>query len=244
MIEFRKSTDGIYRISGTGSLRIGTIAKSVNRVDYSRDSASIRSDEKAFLAAVTGIDKKNIVMLNQVHGDGIVVIDRPPEKDLPCHAEADGMMTDIQSICLVIRTADCVPVIAFDARKKILGAVHSGWRGCRLAISGKLVREMKRLFSTDARDITAFLLPSVGPESYTVSEDVALHFKDDVTRKNSEIYLNLWRNIERSFLEEGVPAENIFNAGLCTLKNSSEFYSYRNGDAGRNVNFCYLSGTG
>ena len=242
MIEFIKSPDGIYRISGCGLLKTGTVAKSANRIDYAGDSVIIRNDEKAFLNDITGIGEKNIVMLNQVHGDGIVILDKPPEKDTPYFADADGMITDIPGICLVIRTADCVPVVAYDGRRKILGAVHSGWRGCRLSISRKLIAEMKRLFSSDARDVNVFLLPSIGPDSYSVNDDVAAYFKNDIMKKNSGIYLNLWGNIERSLSVEGVPEENIFNARLCTMKNGPEFFSHRNKDEGRNLNFSYLTG--
>ena len=242
MIEFRKYHDGIYRLSDTGLFKIGTVGKSANKINYERDSISIRNDEKTFLKDVTGIDKKNILMLNQVHGDSIVVVDKPPETDAPYLADADGMITDMPGICLVIRTADCVPVVAYDRKKKIFGAVHSGWKGCRLSISRKLIIEMKRIFSCGVRDVNVFLLPSIGPDFYPVNEDVASYFKDDILRKNSLIYLNLWSNIARSLCDEGVPEENIFNACLCTMNNSLEFFSHRNKDKGRNLNFCCLPG--
>jgi hypothetical protein len=241
MIEFVKSPDGIYRINDVMQINIGTIGKSANIIDYSNESVGIRNDEKTVLKALTGIGKQDILMLNQVHGDGIVIVDRPPEKDMPYFADADGMITDIPGICLVIRTADCVPVIAYDRKRKILGAVHSGWRGCRLSISRKLIAEMKHIYSSDARDIFTFILPSVGPESYTVNSDVAAFFEKDIIRKNPALYLDLWSNIERDLANEGVPVKNIFNARICTMKNGSEFFSRRNKDEGRNLNYCYFT---
>lgn len=240
MTELKKSGAGIYEIPGIAPLYIGIAARSSCKVDYCGDAESIRSSEKDFLGSITGIERKNIIMLNQVHGDKIVQIEKAPSEDSMFYADADGMITDLPGICFVIRTADCVPVVACDRERKILGAVHSGWRGCRLEISRRLVADMKRLYNSEYRDITIYILPSICPESYIVDRDVACFFKRDTEVKDGSIYLNLWQNIEMSLMEEGIPEDNIFNSNICTLKNNSEFFSHRGSDAGRNLNFCLI----
>jgi YfiH family protein len=144
-------------------------------------------------------------------------------------------------IALVIRTADCVPVFIYDAEKKVLGAVHSGWKGTMLNVSGKCIEQMKREFSCDPGGMQVFILPSIGPEMYEVNEDVAQHFPENTRFVNGKIYVDLWGSIENSCVRAGVAAEHIFNTGICSMTNYNEFFSHRYGDAGRNLNFAFIS---
>jgi YfiH family protein len=242
MVSLVKNDDGVYRLNTPFSnLAIGVIAKSANRVDYALESEVIRGTEKKLIQRFTGIETKNIVALNQMHQDTIYIIREMPAYDTLFYGEADGFLTRHSGICLIIRTADCVPVFAYDPFKGILGAVHSGWRGTRLSIARKLVREMKHRWGSAYRDVRLYLLPSIGPESYTVGRDVADLFPNDITEKEGMLYLNLWQHIDRSVREEGIPADNIFCTDICTLKSNDEFFSYRGGDVGRNLNFGYLT---
>jgi YfiH family protein len=242
MVSIEKNGDGVYRIKTPFSgLAIGVVSKPANRVDYALKPEIIRRCEKELIRGFTGIETKNIVGLNQLHGDDIFILNEEPSRDTLIYGEADGFITRLAGTCLIIRTADCVPVFAYDPRKRVLGAVHSGWRGTKLAIARKLVREMKNRWGSEYRDVYLYILPSIGPESYTVGRDVADFFPDDIAEKNGKLYLDLWQNIERSVREEGVPADNIFRAGMCTLKSNDEFFSHRGGDTGRNLNFGFLT---
>ncbi len=236
----RKNSDGIYLVPGTDGITIGVVGKGANNVDYSRAEDYTRIDEKALLKAMTGISEIRIILLNQVHQDNIIIIDRVPETNDVFYANADAMITDIPEICLVIRTADCVPVYAFDVERGVLGAAHSGWKGCHLSIARKLVNKMSDRFGSKKENFKIFILPSIGPESYIVNRDVASLFEDDIIEMNSKIYLNLWNSIESSLVDYGIPKSNIHNTRLCTMKNSREFFSYRNRDTGRNLNFGFM----
>jgi YfiH family protein len=241
MVSLDKNIDGVYRIqSSFTDCAIGVIAKSCNILDYTMDPDRVREREKDLLNHATGIEKKNIIALDQMHGDTILIVREGPQTDRLIYGEADGLLTDHPGVCLLIRTADCVPVFAYDPSARVLGAAHSGWRGTRLAIARKLVREMRRLYGSAYDEILVHILPSIGAASYRVGADVADLFPDDITAKNGELYLDLWQNIERSLREEGVPAQNIFNARMCVLEMKDEFYSHRGGDAGRNLNFGFM----
>ncbi len=222
-------------------LKIGLIGRKGNNIDYNDTSGSIRISEKKLLSKALNLPEKKILFLNQIHGDDIVTIHSHPEKTESFIADADGMATDMKNLCLVIRTADCVPVFIFDKKNSVLGAVHSGWKGCRLRISQKLAQLMKNRFNSEYSQMLVYILPSIGPDSYEISEDVADHFKDHTIKKNDKIYLNLWENIEVSLIKEGIPARNIFNSGICNLQNTDLFFSHRNGDLGRNLNFAFIS---
>lgn len=238
MVSLEKNEDGVYRLSHPfPGLDIGVVARSANPVDYSREPDEVRRNEKAVLEKITGIVARDIVALDQEHGDSILVIEAPPREERLIYGAADGLLTLLPGICLVIRTADCVPVFAYDPRRRAIGAAHSGWRGTRLCIARTLAREMARRAGSEYRDLRVFILPSIGPASYTVGRDVADLFPRDIEEKNGRLSLNLWGSIERSLTDEGIPAGNIFCARQCTLASNEEYFSHRAGDRGRNLNF-------
>ncbi|OHD66038.1 MAG: hypothetical protein A2176_09760 [Spirochaetes bacterium RBG_13_51_14] len=241
MTSLVKNDKGVYLVRSPASgVTIGVAAKSSGAADYAADSDGIRKREKDLLFNITGVERKNILMLDQRHEDTLLVIEEPPRRERLVWGDADGFITRIPGVCLVIRTADCVPVFAYDRERRVLGAAHSGWRGTRLGIARTLVRSMGSQFGSEHRNTLIYILPSIGPESYTVGSDVADLFPGDISENQGMLYLDLWRSIERSLLEEGIPAANIFNPRICSLKNRNEFFSYRDGDTGRNLNFGFM----
>ncbi len=241
MTALLKGDDGVYRVRDSfRGLCIGVVGRSASTVDYAGGPEAVRGREKDLLQGITGIARRDILTLTQSHGDTILFIDGPIREDRSVAGEADGFIATLPGTCIVIRTADCVPVFAYDPENHVLGAAHSGWRGARLEIARKLVREMKRLAGSSYDRIFMYLLPSIGPESYEVGGDVGDQFPGDTVRKNGALHLDLWRAVTRSLADEGIPGDNIFCAGLCTLRERAEFFSHRGGDRGRNLNFGYM----
>lgn len=230
----------IFYIKEGKQVNIGVVGKQANNVVYSNDDYNDRSSEKRLLSEVLNFKENSIVMVNQVHKDSIVNFNNIPNNNEVYFAEADALITSVPNICLVIRTADCVPVFIHDSENGVLGAVHSGWRGCHLSISLKVLKRMEKEYGTRKENVKVFILPSIGPESYTVGHDVADLFEDDISHDSVNIFLNLWKNIEESLTYYGVDPEKIYNTQICTMKNPNDYFSYRNKDKGRNLNFGYL----
>lgn len=241
MNELLEHDTGYYRIkSGLKGLCAGVAGRNINNINYGISSNEIRSGEKRILSGVTGVDSRNIVMLEQVHGSRIIHVVKEPSSDMPAAGEADGLITPLKGIMLVIRTADCVPVLLYDFSNEILGAVHSGWKGAMLDISGRCVEDMISLYGSDPRCIKAFILPSISAESYEVNDDVARHFPDNTIIKNDRKYVDLWGSVEDSLKRTGLTEENIFNPRICNRINYPDFFSHRYGDKGRNLNFAFM----
>jgi len=74
-----------------------------------------------------------------------------------------------------------------------------------------------------------------------VKDDVARFFPCDLRVDSGKIFLDLWKNVADSLEAAGIPSVNIFNPRICTLINRGEFYSYRGGDSGRNLNFSSIA---
>jgi YfiH family protein len=216
------------------------VGREINPINYQLPTDKIREEEKKILTAITGIAPKNIIMLNQIHSDKIIHIAEKPIEDLPFIGDADGLVTKLHGTLLVIRTADCVPVFLYDQKQKILGAVHSGWKGCSLNIAGKCVMEMVDKYASNSSDIKAFILPSIGPQSYEVNEDVAVHFPENRINRAGKLYVDLWGAVEDSLKRAGIKHENIYNTKICNRINHADFFSHRFGDLGRNLNFAFM----
>lgn len=220
--------------------RLGVLGRNGNAIDYSRPPAEIRRAEKKLIGQITGIDHPSIVMLEQVHGDSIITVDRRPDGDLPWIGSADALITAIPGVCLVIRTADCVPVFLLDPVRRLIGAAHSGWRGCRLDITGALVRRMKRDYGCVSADLRAYIFPAIGKHSYEVSDDVAAFFPDDTVRRGGKAFVDLQGSVARSLSAEGIARERMTIAEECTLIRNDAYFSHRAGDIGRNLNFAFI----
>ncbi|MCL1864574.1 MAG: polyphenol oxidase family protein [Spirochaetes bacterium] len=241
MEKFFKSKTGNYIVNtGSDNLHIGVVGREINSVNYQLPTNRIREEEKKILTAITGVEPEKIIMLNQVHGDRLIDVAHNPIEDLPCIGDGDGLLTGLRGILLVIRTADCVPLFLYDEKQKKLGAVHSGWKGSALNIAGKCVMEMIDKYASDPLDIKAFILPSIGPESYEVNEDVAVHFPANRIVRAGKLYVDLWGAVEDSLKKAGIKHENIYNTNICNRINHRDFFSHRFGDEGRNLNFAFM----
>lgn len=89
----------------------------------------------------------------------------------------DGLITTHPGILLAIKTADCMPVILADTKRRVVGVFHAGWRGTLLRIAEKGVGEMRRWFGSRPEDIQAALGPSIRSCCYSVGEEVRDHFR-------------------------------------------------------------------
>ena len=242
MISFTRNKAAFYEINGLpANIKAGCVGRAANNIDYLQNREGVRLAEKRILGAATGLPEKDILSLEQVHGRGILIVEEKPAAPLDIYGTADAMLTSLKEVCLVIRAADCVPVIIADKKSRAVGAVHSGWKGTRLGISGAAAALMKERFGCSGDDLLACILPSIGPQSYEVKEDVAQYFPEYTERRGGSLFTDLWTAVTTSLAAEGVPRENIFNCGICNLQNTDEFFSHRHGDAGRNLNYIFMT---
>jgi YfiH family protein len=114
-----------------------------------------------------------LTTLRQVHSDVIQFVDAKPEHPLT----GDGLLTSTPGLLLAIQTADCLPVILVDPKRKAVGVFHAGWRGTVKRIVEKGVGEMHRWFGSDPADLKAAIGPGVHGCCYEVGEEVRTKFE-------------------------------------------------------------------
>ena len=181
-----------------------------------------------------------VVLAHQVHDGKVAVIDRPDygTDDLDGY---DALVTALPGVAIGVRTADCVPVLLHDPIRRVVAAIHAGWKGTVLRIAQKAVNLMEQQFLCKAETLRAVIGPSIGPASFQVGEEVAEHFKHagfpmeliwsfqgtgDGSPMSGGHHIDLW-TANRWLLEQaGLLTENIQTCGVDTYT-APAFYSAR-----------------
>jgi len=178
---------------------------------------------------ILSIKKEDIYFPIQKHTDRILVI----ESDLEPRT-ADAVVTKREGILIGVQVADCVPILLFDRRRSIIGAVHAGWRGTAAQIIKKTIKSMVERFGSSPDDIAVALGPSIRWSCYSVDYEV----KDAICKATG--YGNYY--IEKSegvccvdlssanviqAMSMGIREENLWSSDECTYCNPEKFYSYR-----------------
>ena len=197
------------------------------------------------VARFAGVAPDRLRLLHQVHGRAIAV--SPAGSDAPwTRPEADAVITDDPSVALVVRVADCAPVLLADRRLGVTAAVHAGWRSTMQRILPAAIQSMRTVYGTDPSDLVAAIGPSLGTCCGEMGEEVVAAFRaaghDDaalerwfVREPGRRPHFDLWRANREQLEEAGVPPGAIHVAGLCTRTSPEIFHSYRaaGAEAGR-----------
>jgi YfiH family protein len=173
---FSTRRGGTSRAYGKGDLNLGFTK------DDSR--AAVERNRAAFLRTLGAVSRPRrgskssptlwpLITLRQIHSDIIHCIDHVPEEPLT----GDGLITATPGLLAAIQTADCLPVIVVDAKRRAVGVFHAGWRGTVQRIVEKGVGEMFRCFGSSPRDLKAAIGPGVQGCCYEVGEEVRIKFE-------------------------------------------------------------------
>jgi YfiH family protein len=151
--------------------------KTLNLGFTQRDSrAAVESNRALFLRTLGAAKGRNawpLITLRQIHSDLIHCISSAPENQLA----GDGLLTATPGLLLAIQTADCLPVVLVDTKRRAVGVFHAGWRGTVKRIVEKGAGEMRRYFGTLPLDIQAAVGPGVHKCCYDVGPEVRDHFE-------------------------------------------------------------------
>ena len=181
---------------GNGSLNLGWTQHD--------DPANVAENRRRFMAAVAGehahaaatscsgpsvpcslLPVPSLVTLRQFHSAMLRIVE-PEDLDHPARLQTadgravlrgDGMMTDLPGVFLGIQTADCVPVLVADVRRRAVAAFHAGWRGTLARIVERGIGAMRLRYGSRPEDLIAVVGPSIGPCCYSVGEEVRFEFE-------------------------------------------------------------------
>lgn len=165
---FSTRLGGVSRLYGGTALNLGFTP---------HDSrAAVERNRELFLKELDGAKRHSpwpLVALRQIHSDLIYRVDGMPPQLLT----GDGLVTDVPGLAIAVQTADCLPVILVDRKRRSAGVFHAGWRGTVKRIVEKGVGEMRKHFGSDPRNLMAAIGPGVQRCCYEVGEEVRSRFE-------------------------------------------------------------------
>ena len=241
---------GFSNIAG-GSSNLG--GQSVLNLGFTEwDSRENVLENRRRFQTALGASDLPLVTLKQFHSDVIQVFDSAPSD--PC--KGDAAITNRRGLVLAVQTADCVPILLADPKKRAIAAIHAGWRGTLARIVAKTIGAMQMHFASDPRDLLAAIGPCIGPCCYEVGTEVATQFLSqfpdaatyfDELRTGDEpnplqwlnmmppghqpppknVFLDLRKANQSQLLVAGVRQQNIHSLDLCTACRPDLLFSYR-----------------
>lgn len=189
------------------------------------DASVLDAATCARLATLAGVPGARLRGLRQVHGARVLDCGADADEELP---EADALVSALPSELLVVRVADCVPVLLADERGRRVAAVHAGWRGL---VAGVLPRAARRLRGQDGARFVAAVGPCIGRERFEVGPEVAAAFvaaglaEAVCAGPGPRPCVDLRLACERQLLAAGARA--VDGTDRCTWEHAGEFFSHR-----------------
>jgi polyphenol oxidase len=212
---------------------------------------NVLENRRLFQSALGAADLE-LLPLKQIHSDVIRIF--PQSVSEPCKGDASA--TNRPGLLLAIQTADCVPILIVDPKKRAVAAIHAGWRGTLARITQKAIGRMQFEFGSKPADLLAAVGPSIGPCCYEVAADFVTKFTAqfadaadyfDEPRSGEEpnplqwlnmkppghqpppknVHLDLRKANRSQLVAAGLLAKNIFVSELCTACHTNLLFSHR-----------------
>jgi YfiH family protein len=240
---FSTSPGGVSTLNGSKVLNLGFTEWDARE--------NVQKNRKLFQSALNANDL-TLVSLKQFHSDVVFGFSSVPRQP----SSADAAVSNTPNLLLGIQTADCVPILLLDPKKRSVAAVHAGWRGTLQRIVEKTIGRMKMEFKTDPSNLLAAIGPAIGGCCYEVGTEVAAAFHSqfanapewfDELRTGDEpnplqwlnqfppghqpppknVRLDLRKANRGQLLAAGLSPQNIFVSDLCTACRPDLLFSYR-----------------
>lgn len=212
---------------------IGT-SFAVSKVGKKYSIESIQLAQQNF-STTLGIQRNQLQFLEQIHSDTIQIVN-----EWTPNMKGDAIITPSKDLVLCISVADCVGVTLYDTEHRLIAGIHSGWRGTVKNIVGKTIQTMLNEFGTDPSKLLAYVSPSASQLSYIVQNDVSSLFDSKyVCTIDSNIHLDVQKNVFDQLVATGVQIHNIECDRSCTISNK-QFHSFRRDGEMFGLNVVYI----
>jgi len=237
---------GFFNKTGGKSKKI---YKSLNCGPGSKDNPSdVKKNLKIVIKKIKST-AKSIFLLHQIHSNKFVFINKY-SKYLKKKI-ADAVITDIPKLPIAILTADCAPILIYDKQKKMIGAIHAGWKGAYKGIISKVVNFMIKK-GCEKKNMIAVIGPCIAQKSYNVKADFKRKFlKKD---KRNKVFFKKRKNLIYFDLSKYVKLQlklmkiaNIETINIDTFPKKNNFFSARRSlhlnhdDYGRNISLIMIN---
>lgn len=182
----------------------------------------VRKNREIFFRKI-GISEEQVTFQKQIHSTNIKYSERGQ-----FIKDCDAIYTNKNDVFLAVSTADCIPVFLYEPGRRVVAAIHSGWRGTAGKIVTKTIEEMVKRFDINVSEVIAYIGPGISVRNYEVGREVAKYFGEDVRMENQgRYYVDLKRDNYGQLRNAGIPQRNIEVNEMCTFKERELLHSYR-----------------
>lgn len=222
------------RFGGVSEGYLGRMNLSFSRGD---DPAKVEENHQLFAKAV-GYSREKLVLSDQIHETRIYQVKEQDAGAGVIDIGVDGLMTDVPGLPLMTFYADCVPLLFFDAKRRIIGMAHSGWKGTVARIGEVMLQRMREAYGTSPSDVLVAIGPSICQNCYEVDETLYEAFGKEFggeaatswfapSERDGHYMLDLAEACRYTLVGAGVPRTQIAMPDLCTCCNPEFLFSHR-----------------
>lgn len=180
--------------------------------------------------------------LRQVHGTEVLALPQDAAARRPFYRTtvderppADGLMTDAPGATVAVAVADCLPLLFADRRARAVAAVHAGWRGLAAGVIENTVAALEAMYGISPSDLVVGIGPAIGPCCFEVGPEVIEALAERGYEAEARVsgvqgtrpYADLGAVATAILRQLAVPDDNVSHAGVCTVCNSDQLWSYR-----------------
>ncbi len=206
-------------------------------IGFSADTKEEKDEKFKDLGHKINYNFKKYILALQEHTTNVVKITEENVNDT--FTGVDGFITNLKDVALVTTTADCQAILLYDPVKKVIGNIHSGWKGTLNKIIVNAINIMINDYNSNPQDIIACICPSILKCCFEVDEEVVNDFKKNFTNIEEDITLgDIKDNKQKYYIDTislnkkllsnlGLKAENIITSDICTRCNYETYHSYR-----------------
>lgn len=201
--------------------------KSLNCGRGSMDFKNNINRNLRYVSKKMDVKPHNLILMYQTHSNKVLEITK---KNLKKKIVSDAMITKINKIALGVVTADCVPILIYDSKRRIVGCIHAGWKGAFSGIIKNTITKIRKLEPNN--DIYASVGPCIGEKSYEVDLKFFKKFVNK-SHKNKKYFSNKNKNKKLFNLRKFVADKllelkvKIDHVNRDTFKETNNFFSFR-----------------
>jgi hypothetical protein len=165
------------------------------------------------ILATINIKRKDLYDMVQVHGNNISVV----KESKHTYEQTDGLVTNNSGRYLLLRSADCFPIILYAAEKKVLGLLHAGWKGATQHIIEKALIKLNNVFNLRPNEIAALVGPGIHSCCYQhkdLLQEKLPEWDEYISVKSDLKQLDLHGFLTESLKQAGV--KQVYDLDVCT----------------------------
>ncbi len=245
--KFSEISHGFFNKNGGVS---GGIYKSLNCGIGSKDKKNNVKKNLFIVKKKVSKKSKEIFLVKQIHSNKFIFLSKNA-KIKNRSINADAIITEKKKIPIAVLTADCVPLLVFDKKRKMIAAIHAGWKGAIKGVINRVINFMLKK-GCNRKDITVAIGPSITQKNYDVKLDfknkfIKKHKKNKIFFKNINklIYFDLPNYIKSQLKFNKISKIDMINVDTYDKKNN--FFSARrslkskHADYGRNISIIMIN---